>query len=247
MNSNFLSNPDPILRPLFLDLAKTNINSFLATSFFGRYAIKLGIQDIWDKELKEAEQAQSYITHNSQIELSLKALFNLLKKCYRIKIQLFYEIVHSILFGYIQWLDEKTDLNDIFKDLEIIEFPENWLFELKQMHLKQSIIIDARIISKTKRLHNNPLPYKEEARKKAEKWVNDLANAKEEELIVELLSFAHKHVLKETTEEIVMQSNRWKRLQKKIRNGTIDLPSEDLESNRINKALLEIIEKLQHQ
>jgi len=80
--------------------------------------------------------------------------------------------------------------------------------------------------------------------KKRVDWIEKIAIAKTDEVITELRSFAISTGNNDLIEELVNQSQRWHRLQKKIRDNVLETDKEDIECNKINKALLHIINTL---
>lgn len=80
--------------------------------------------------------------------------------------------------------------------------------------------------------------------KKRIEWIENISIAKTEDVISDMRSFALKTGNDDLIEEIVNQSQRWHRLQKKIRDNVLDTDKENIESNKINKAIIQIINTL---
>ena len=84
----------------------------------------------------------------------------------------------------------------------------------------------------------------ESIEKKKIEWIEKISIAETEDVITDMRNFTLKTGNDDLIEEIVNQSQRWHRLQKKIRNNVLDSDKENIESNKINKALIQIINTL---
>ncbi|MEM7036947.1 MAG: hypothetical protein AAF570_08215 [Bacteroidota bacterium] len=74
-----------------------------------------------------------------------------------------------------------------------------------------------------------------------DKWIDMIAEARIEKVIKELRALAKQKQDTDFTKAITNQSQRWHRLEKKIKAGTIDGDREQSEANKINEALTDLI------
>lgn len=241
---------DSKLKPLISDLKKTNIDSYLATSIFERLTVKLGFSELWDDVLREAESNRRVFVLGMDHKRgdSERALFTLLDWSFRGERELFDKLVYSILQGYILWVENNTKLEDVFVDLEILHFSKEWLENLRELYSqrikdieqKEKLKLEKQELEKVDRIESSAI-----IKAKKVEWIDKLSRAELEFVLEELKNYAIENSLTHLIKEIVNQSQRWFRLQRKVRDGVIDLDDEQKEANKINKAVLEIISSIE--
>lgn len=237
------------IKPFISDLRRTNIGDYLASSEFERLAIVKRIDVLWDKVFREAQRNKVCIsTDDKKSSDALEALILLLNSGFRANPYELNEIICIIFSGYIDWMNRPVKMDDIFADLEILDFPSDWLREMRKKYEIKITALNAqqkqqlKVQEKKKQLQIDFLTI---LSNKRDNWINKIATAKTEEAINDMRDFALKTNHDDLIEEMVNQSQRWFRLQRKIRDGIIGADKEQMECSKINKALLQIINSLQ--
>ncbi len=240
---------DSKIKPLISDLKKTNIDYYLASSNFERLTVRHGFDSLWDNAFREAERNRSvvWLGEDHKAWDSEEALILLLDRSFRAKRETFDQIVFIIFSGYIDWVENSIEMDDIFSDLEILDFPNDWFNEMKEKYEAKREKIRVREAKKLKaeeKINERKIDFLAILETKRVEWIDKISMAKTEEAITDLKNFALETKNDDLIEEIVNQSQRWFRLQRKIRDNVLDSDKEQIESNKVNKALLEIINTL---
>lgn len=242
---------DSKIKPLISDLKETNIDSYLASSNFERLTVRHGFDSLWDYAFREAERNRRVVWLGKDHKKwdSEGALILLLDRAFKENKETFEQLVHVIFSGYINWIENEVDLEDIFSDLEILSFPEDWLNEMIDKHRSKSKEIRIREAKKLKEQDEesqNKIDFLAILETKRIEWIDKISMAKTEEAISDLKNFALEIKNDDLIGEIVNQSQRWFGLQRKVRENILDSDKEQIECNKINKALLEIINTLKN-
>lgn len=243
---------EPKIKPLVADLEKTGITSFLGSTDFDRLCIRAELDVIWDKFLRAAIDSRSVflVGHDHKYIDSWNAFQNLLSSTYRSSPESFWKIVIIILDEFIRWNGQELDLGDVFTDLELINPPALSFARLKLVHEKrqkqirkmnseqnddQSKVVD-RIDPEI--ANNNFL-----LSKKGD-WIEMIAKDRIGEVIDEIRKTAVEMNRSILVEQIVQISSRWVRMNRKINEGSASREEEDLTYNKINKALLDLVNQI---
>jgi hypothetical protein len=123
-------------------------------------------------------------------------------------------------------LYNEIELNDIFEDLELIDFPEEWLKGLNDKYIDKN-----RIILDNKKLEAQEVSFKEEIKikeseiltaKKSE-WFRLIETSELNEAIKQILEYSKSQKELPLINELINQSSRLHRIQKNFREGIIDI------------------------
>lgn len=239
------------IKPLISDLEKTNIGSYLASSGFERLTVTEGFDTMWDAFYRVAEKKRRGIFLVKDIKRlnSEYTLVLLLNGAFQQDQEIFYAYVYIIFSGYIDWVKNLVEMEDIFSDLEILDFPIKSLIEMKENYNTKVNEIKSQEVKRIKvkeKEEENKIDFLAIIKTKKDEWIDKISIAKTEETITELKDFALETKNNDLIGEIINQSQRWHRLQRKIRDNVLDLDKEQIECNKINKALLEIISTLEN-
>lgn len=247
------------LKLLVADLEKIDFASFLITIEFDRYCIENGIEELWDyfyQKIVVVVVKSNFIFFTRKrhcyeaLNLLLDHLFRLKPiKEFRLKpIKEFNDVIHILLEGFIQWNEKEINLDDIFKDLSLINFPEAALDNLKNLHQNKQ--------EKIKTNQKNIIAHKEPdivespknlvSQNQKENWINKIAEDDVETVIDELKKLIAHKSYQNKQNEIVNLTSRWHRLEKSRMNNTQSFDEINRESNQINEALLSFIKNLKN-
>ncbi|MEZ5040301.1 MAG: hypothetical protein R2828_10425 [Saprospiraceae bacterium] len=231
------------------DIDNLEIGNFLASSEYERIAIRQGFGDAWQKASRMAQSNRMVfmVGHDHKPGDSKDAFILLMDSFYRTDQDLFDKFVYSSLKGFVNWNYNEIELDNIFEDLKLLEFPGDWLTDLYSIYLEK-----VRLILNNKKLDAQLNPedvdeeflIKENELLKAQKrsWIQQLSKAEIEKVIDQILEYATKTDDSALLEKIINQSSRFHRIKNKVRDGTINFDTETLEVNKVNKALIALIE-----
>ena len=238
------------IAPLITDIKKLSIGYYLKTSSFERLAIKNGFGLIW-------QQFYTYIVDNRTsfvVDFDHKAwdchdaFILLIEKLHDTDKKSLHKILFHTLMGFMDWNYDELDFHDIFEDLELIDFPQNWLKELSQKHMDRTrMILDNKKIEKIGCRFDDEITTKGSEilmQKKAE-WIRLVEEFELSEVIKQILEYSKGENKVSLRNELINQSSRLNRIQRKAREGIIDIDIENLELNKINKAIIEIIDLIE--
>jgi len=243
------------LTPLANDLQQVNIGEYLLTSDFERLCIQNRWMELWisSVQIARSQKRAVMVGFNHRPDEAKRAYIILLDRVFHVK-STFDTAVYITFKNYLKWTNEKVYLENVFQDLRLLNFPNEWLRELqelyqaKQLQFKEQskkIEEEKQVSIDTKEI---PTPQKVELSldEKKKLWKMKIAKAKTSEVIDELADFILENYEDDDDLEgdIINQSQRWYRLKDKINNNIIDADTEQTECNKINIALREIINKL---
>ena len=241
---------DAKIVPLITDIEKIPIGNYLETSKFERLAARNGFGPIWQQFYKHAVDNRSVfmLDYDHKSGDCETALIHLIETSYQNNRDVLHKILYHILKGFIDWNYNEIELNEIFDDLEIIDFPSNLLDELKQRYLdKTRIILDHKKLTEV----NDPINDEQKIKKsevldaKATEWIRLVSTSELDEVINQMLEYcSYENVNSLLFNELINLSSRLHRIQKKVREGTIDIDTENMEINKINVATIEMIDKI---
>jgi hypothetical protein len=240
---------DTQLKPLITDLKELSLGRYLASSLFERVTVKHGFDNIWDNAYEEAKKKYRVmmIGYDMKHLRSEEALYLLIDRSFRADRKFFDNLLNLIIKYYIEWIENEIDLENLFEDLELLKVPTNIIHELRAKYKGKMKIIKEREKVKIIEQEKDPSPkfeYQVIIETKRIEWIDKISMAKIEEVIDDLKSFAMENNDEDLIMEVVNQSQRWYRLQRKVRDNIITLENEQLESNQINKAILSIINSI---
>lgn len=237
------------ITPLITDIEKLSIGYYMETSTFERLTVKHGFGSIWQQfyEYTRDNRKGIILGHNHKPGDCKKALILLIERLYETERELLNKILFYTISGFIDCNYNELELNDVFEDLEIIKFPEEWLKELNDKYIQKiKIILDNKKLDQVEELINEEKLIKVSeilAAKKSE-WIRLIETSELNEAIEQILEYSKSQKLP-LRNELINLSSRLHRIQKKFREGVVDIDTENLELNKINKSILEIIDKLE--
>lgn len=235
--------------PLTTDIRKLSIGYYLETSEFERLTVVNGFGSIWQQfydYIKENRRG-IIIGHNHKPGDCKNALILLIERLSETEKELLNKILFHTFKGFIEWNRNEVNLNEIFEDLELISFPKAWLDDLRDRFLeKNRIILDYKKLEQVHNKFDTKVKIKKSEILTVEKyeWIRLVEKAELEEVIKRISEYSKTQKNKSLRNEIINQSSRLYRIQKKAREGIIDIDTENREMNKINKAVLEIIDKI---
>lgn len=236
--------------PLITDIENLSIGYYLETSSFERLIIKHGFGSIWQQfyEYTRDNRRGIILGHNHKPGDCKDALILLIERLYETEKELLNKILFHIFKGFIDWNYNDLELNEIFEDLNLIDFPEEWLKDLKDTYLeKNRIILDNKKFDKIEEAIDEHIKINDSEILKAKKseWIRLIEVSELNEAIKQILEYSKLQTKLSLRNEMINQSSRLHRIQKKFREGIIDIDTENLELNKINKAVIEIIDNIE--
>ena len=235
--------------PLITDIKKLPIGYYLESSDYERLAVKQGFGKIWQQFYKYFEDKRKgrFSDYNSKPGDCKNALILIIERLYETEKDLLNKILYSTFLGYTDWNFNEIDLSEILEDLKLINFPKNWLKNIEDNYLaKNRMALDNKKIDSIGSKLDKEVLIKESEILKANKseWIRLMSKAKTKEVITQLIDYTINSDLVSIKNELINQSSRFHRIQDKVREGIIDIDTENLEMNKINKAILGLIEKI---
>lgn len=234
------------LRPLISDIDKSGIGYYLVTSNYERIMVFNGFEEVWQEGIKVVDKERRVISllHDERPYDAEKAFKFIINLFFDHNIGLFYRYLHVTLKGYIEWGDNERDLDDIFKDLMILDFPDNSLTELLELRRKKNTAIKAKKNSEELLEADDIIEKRKVLSEKKLGWSKLIRKAKIEDLIDEICIYSDDSGKPSLREDITNISARYYRVKDKAIAGIIGLDAENLEMNKINKALTDLISKI---
>ncbi len=227
---------NPKIKPLYRDLIDLGIGNYLTTIEFDRHCIRNNLQTLWQKALgawdSENRSFASWDTTIYDRENTLRILFNWISKTHHSDIN---TVVFIIIDGFIDWNNQRFSFDQISEDLELINFPKESIekLRLKIEKLEESKKYKNKII-------NEPEKNEFLETNKTE-MIDNISKAEIQSVIDELIAYSKKNNLIEIMKEVVNLSSRWNRVKKSFNKGIIEDRDKNLEINKINNELLEIV------
>lgn len=237
------------LKPLITDIENISIGYYLETSSFERLSIKNGFDSIWQQfyEYEKENRLGIILGHNHKPGDCKNALILIIKRLFINEKELLNKILYHTFKGFIDWNFNEIDLYNIFEDLQILDFPEDCLKELRQKYIvKNEVILNNKKIAKLEEdLSEDMKIQKSEiiSAKKSE-WLRLVQTSELEEVIKQLSEYCENNSTKTNRDEVINLSARFYRIQSKVREQIINIDIENRELNKINKAIIEIIDKI---
>ncbi len=237
---------EPKIKPLYRDLRGLNIGIYLASVDFDRHCLKHGLETLWQMAIKaNADEkrrmflVQPYGPYNDK-ENALRILLNL---TFKSALNDFFSIVEIILSGFIISLNKIQNFDNIFEDLNLINFPSEKVDELQKIHFEYQAKIGAIEFSKHQiKEKDEEFPQPKiflESKKTA--WIEMIAKADIQSVLEDMINYAT--VNKEITlmKQIVNLSSRWYSISQSDHNGTVSIDDKSREINKINNSLIDLI------
>jgi len=124
----------PKIKPLIEDIKSIHIGYYLKSNDFNRYVIELGIDELWNSAFKKAKSLRTYFSLGFDHDVfdSQDALILLLNDFFQKDFNFFSELLTKVLVGFIQHSEEFVKIDNIIKDLQLINFPETQIEEIKK-------------------------------------------------------------------------------------------------------------------
>lgn len=237
--------------PLVTDVEKTSIGYYLETSSFERLIVKQGFGSIWQQFYQYIKDKRRVVAigHNHKPGDCKDAFIFLIERLYETEKELLNKILYHTFKGFIEWNNNEMDLNDILEDLKLIDFPEDWNNDLKQKYLDktQAILDHNKSLEQIEDESGEEMRIQESELLKVKKseWIRLIEISELSEVVKQMLEYSKSQENIALRNELINQSSRLHRVQKQFREGIIDIDTENLEINKINKAVLEIIDKIE--
>jgi hypothetical protein len=124
------------IEPLINDLKKLGIGYYLTSDEYKRYLIKVGIDVEWKNHYKSVKKNRGYYSLGMDHDYhdSIGTMIKFLNYYYEYQKESLYNYLYDLIVELKKWSDkefEGSDLNNLILDLEIIEFPNELLSEIK--------------------------------------------------------------------------------------------------------------------
>jgi len=237
------------VRPLITDIKSISIGYYLETSSFERLSIKNGFDSIWQQfyEYEKENRLGIILGHNHKPGDCKNALILIIKRLYVNEKELLHKILYHTFKGFLDWNFNEVNLENIFKDLQLLDFPENWLNELKRKYIaKNEIILKNRkhVELKENLLEGMEIQKGEILAAKKSEWLRLVEISELEETIKQLLEYCKNHPTGTIKDEVTNLSSRFHRIQRRVRKDIIDFDTENRELNKINNIIIQIIHKI---
>jgi hypothetical protein len=239
---------EPKIKPLLRDLSELNIGAYLASTEFDRFAIQNGIENLWNNAIEAYEKSRKVIvlspydsTHYER-EQALRVLLNWAIRSSQTD---FNSIIIIILKGYLKWNTQAFFFENIGEDLKLAGVPVEAVQKLKEKHnAKQRIIQSIEAVqpnetSEDKKESEIAPNAFIESKKTA--WIDKTSKADIEGTLEDIKYYAKENSNVKLIKEIVNLSSRYHRIKDQNNKGTLKHEEKELEINKINEALVELI------
>lgn len=240
-----MENIETKIKPLYRDLKEIRIGEYLKSVDFDRYTISVGLDKIWNSALKEQNRGNNVVwlgldTTSYEKEEALGILLNSVIKSSQSD---FNYIISKVLTGFIQWNTTKIDLENIFTDLELSDLPLSLIAELREIHEIRSETISSQIETKKEKV-NDKADKKDLIESKRNDWINLVSKGKIDNALENIKKYTIDTNDLALIKPIVNLSSRWNRVNDDFRSGIIKNEEKELEINKINDSLLDLIMKV---
>lgn len=239
---------DPKIKPLYRDLKDLNIGIYLASTDFDRYALKNGINYIWNKAIEtyDRENTVMFITVTDTTtwdrEEALRILMNWSIRSSQLE---FNAIIFTIIRGFIEWSSKILILDNVFEDLTLAGLPVEKINELTNLHSTRKNLITT-IDESFVKLENkqNVTAHDNYIESKRTAWIDQIALGGTEGALVDIKNYASEKNDLSLVKVIANLSSRWHRYNGNYVKGLIKNEDKEMEINKINEALIDLIMSL---
>lgn len=238
---------EPKIKPLYRGLRELNIGNYLASADFDRYALRNGIEKIWNQavEAYDRENNVLFIGHDTTSFDREEALRILMNWAIRSAQSDFNSIISIIISGFIEWNGQRLNFEKVFEDLELAGLPNNIITKLREKFESRNKII-AALTPNVKNFESEDFTQKKrqpnefiESNKTA--WIDQISKGETPKTLDDVKNFAHEVDNIEVLKTIVNLSSRWNRNKQSYNSGIIDNEEKEREINKVNDALIDLI------
>ncbi|MCA0238727.1 MAG: hypothetical protein LCH81_20305 [Bacteroidetes bacterium] len=239
---------EPKIKPLYRDLKELNIGIYLASTDFDRYAIISGIEDIWIKAIEAYDRESSviFITTTDMTPWDREeALRILMNWTIRSSQPDFNSILFTILSGFIEWNNKLISLEKIYEDLKLAGFPHSKIEALSKVHSNRQDIIKNINLSFEKIEVSSKVQDDSKSKKfiesKKTAWIEQIAKGDVEATLDDIKNYAQEKKDNNIIKLIINLSSRWYRNKQSYNKGLIKNEEKEMEINKVNEALVDLI------
>ena len=129
---------NPQIEPFVNCIKKLNIGDYIISDDFKRYCIKNRIEQVWDTAYQKVQEDRRYFSPDIDHAYldSIAATVVLLNALWQERKEHFYAFSADLLTDFSEWSGQVIDMTEISKDLELLNFPDEYKKNLLQLSNK---------------------------------------------------------------------------------------------------------------